>query len=251
MQPGFYFVTFRPLVSTKAGREASERYSLPPFVDGSIRREPDFEHEMPAISCLCRGGNFAPRLLVGDHVAYATVKGRYDGHPAHRRLVAMLRVEGLFDSHEAAAAWYNAEGIALPNNLMVPGNKAKPLAHSVRGDQRTEPEAGCSGNRRTEKPSAKRPGCGKCVNPREARESRGGGCSVHADWDKAYLERSRRHPRVAVCTRLFYDLEYSATMLTDNDLQRVFGRVPGTRNPGRHPMQMFDRLFGRVNALAA
>lgn len=72
-----FFVTYRPLGCSPDGRDASERFSIPPLVDGSIRREPDLQHERPGISCLCRGKMFAPRLLVGDHVVYVTAKGGY------------------------------------------------------------------------------------------------------------------------------------------------------------------------------
>jgi hypothetical protein len=52
----FYVNSYAPLVSTSAGVEASRRFGIEPFVDYSIRREPDLEHEYPAITCVCRGG---------------------------------------------------------------------------------------------------------------------------------------------------------------------------------------------------
>ena len=118
-----FVATFHPLVRTKAGREASSRLAIPPFVDGSCRREPDFESAFPAITALCRGGNFAPRLQPGDAVAYLTVRGRYlhDKVPGWR-IVSVLRVLERFESHHAAAEWYAARNIPLPNNCLVPGN---------------------------------------------------------------------------------------------------------------------------------
>jgi hypothetical protein len=72
-----FLAAFRPMVITKAGRDASARFGLPPFIDGSIRREPDLESPYPSISALCRGALFAPRLRPGDRVAFITVKGAY------------------------------------------------------------------------------------------------------------------------------------------------------------------------------
>ena len=56
VMPNYYLNSYAPLVSTAAGRKAWELHELPPFIDGSIRREPDLEHEFPSISCLCRAG---------------------------------------------------------------------------------------------------------------------------------------------------------------------------------------------------
>ena len=75
--PVAYLVSYAPLVSSKTGREVSRLHSIPPFVDGSIRREPDLQHKYPSVSCLCRTDKFAPRLRVGDFVAYLTQKRRY------------------------------------------------------------------------------------------------------------------------------------------------------------------------------
>lgn len=77
--PFFYLNTYVPLAASKAGRDASDRYKIAPFVDGSIRREPDLEHPFPAITCLCRADKFAPRLIPGDIVAYMLRKDRYGG----------------------------------------------------------------------------------------------------------------------------------------------------------------------------
>jgi hypothetical protein len=44
--PRLFINSFHVLVNYPFGRESSEKYSLPPFIDGSIRREPDLEHEL-------------------------------------------------------------------------------------------------------------------------------------------------------------------------------------------------------------
>ena len=70
--PRYFLSSYKPLVWTTFGRAAALKHGLLPFIDGSIRREPDLEHEHPSISCLCRAGKFAPRLRVGDVVGYIT-----------------------------------------------------------------------------------------------------------------------------------------------------------------------------------
>lgn len=69
-----FLVAYRPLIHRRAGRVAAEQFHLPPFLDGSCRREPDLESAFPSISALCRGRNFAPRLRVGDLAAYLAAK---------------------------------------------------------------------------------------------------------------------------------------------------------------------------------
>jgi hypothetical protein len=129
-----YPVSYHPLVEHRAGKIAAARYGIPSFVDGSCRREPDFESEFPSISALCRGRNFAPRLRVGDTAAYMTIKRRWGGHPEkHWRLTAVLRVHERFQSHEQAAAWYIAQGLPLPSNCMVDGNPPVPFDQTAQG----------------------------------------------------------------------------------------------------------------------
>jgi hypothetical protein len=127
-----FLVTFRPLVNRKAGRVAAERFGLPPFIDGSCRREPDLESPVPSISALCRGRNFAPRLHVGDTTVYLATKSSWGGHAErHWRLVAVLRVRERFENHALAAAWYQAQGLALPSNCWVEGNPPIPYERTV------------------------------------------------------------------------------------------------------------------------
>src|ERR1043166_992916 len=101
--PKCYINSYRPLVSTAEGRRASEKHRVPPFVDGSIRREPDLEHAFPSITCLCRAKQFTPRLHVGDYIAFMTVKGSYDRRTEHRRLTAVLEVLKVRPNHSEAA----------------------------------------------------------------------------------------------------------------------------------------------------
>lgn len=124
-----YLNSYRPLVSTKTGRNVSHTYGILPFVDGSCRREPDFESPYPSISALCRGSKFAPKLCKGDIIVYITVKRKYCGvsSKAHWRLVSILKVIERFESHKDAANWYKSKKLKLPSNCIVKGNKPYPM----------------------------------------------------------------------------------------------------------------------------
>ncbi len=212
MEPAFYVNSFRPLAATRAGRRASEAHGLPPFIDGSIRREPDFEHPHPVITCLCRADRFAPRLCRGDHVSYITVKGRHGSRTPQRRLVAVLVVERLFDSHADAAAWFDHQGLQLPNNLMVKGNPPNPLGHSHRRNKhRGLPDD-----------------------------------EWQRKWDLGYHARARAHGRVVGCSVILVDTSWSAPMVSESVLESVFGRVPATRNPGRHDIHLMHRFLDQL-----
>lgn len=194
-----YFVnSYRPLAFTRKGRISSESKTIPPFVDGSIRREPDFENQFPSISCLCRTDKFAPRLRVEDIVAYMTVKGRYDSGDAHRRLTAVLQVSEIFPTHRNAADWYRQKNVSLPNNCLVPGNRPKPLNESHQHFR--------SGS------------CSSCT-------------SKARTWDLGYQKRARQYPVFVVCRTLFVDLSWQAPVIEEQHLIRAFGRVLPTRNP--------------------
>jgi hypothetical protein len=122
-----FLCSYRPLVESMLGQRTVNQLGLPPFVDASCRREPDFESKFPSISALCRCGHFAPRLRVGDTVVYITRKARYfNAAESHWRLVAILKVLVSFETHSAAADWYRVQGQPLPSNCMVSGNP--PLA---------------------------------------------------------------------------------------------------------------------------
>lgn len=207
VQPRFYLNTYRPLIATRHGREASREHSILPFVDGSIRREPDLEQPFPTISCLCRAGLFAPRLRIGDVVAYVTVKNAERGQ---RRLPALLKVVRLFDTHVDAAAWFHDQGLPLPSNCLVPGNRPLHMSmslHAAFGPHRE---------------------CGKA------------GCNA---WDTGYQMRARQHGRFVVCEALHRDLDWSAPIVHEHHLTEAFGRIPPTRNPSDLPWKGLSRLL--------
>jgi len=201
-----YLNSYKPLALTAVGRAASQRFNIPPFVDGSIRREPDLEHEYPAITCLCRADKFAPRLIEDDLVAYMTTKRRFGRSSAHRRLTAVLRVIEVVDSHADGAEWYRQRRLSLPNNCMIPGNRAKPLQRS----HQHSPVLACGGE---------------------------SGCGL---WDRRYRIRARRWGSFAICERLWAELSWDAPVIEDDDFIAAFDSVPGTRNPGALPQDEFN-----------
>ncbi len=208
----YYLNSYAPLIINRRGSQISSSSDIPPFVDGSIRREPDLEHEQPAITCLCRGKQFTPRLEIGDHIAYLTKKVRFDTRtPRQRRLTAVLRVKELFANHEAAAEWYLQHNRSLPNNIVVDGNAAKLLKESHCKFQRVL--LGVDDN------------------------------SGRSRWDNTYRKRAKRFPVVAVCDRLFVDIQESAPIISDDMLANAFGKIPGTQNPGRLAKAAFMKLL--------
>jgi hypothetical protein len=209
-----FVVTYTPLVGSKAGREAVEHYGLLPFIDGSIRREPDLEHARPSISCLCRAGKFVPRLQVGDRVLYMTHRRRYGGPTTHWRVTAALRVIQLFESHTAAAVWYAKQRMATPSNCMVPGNKAKPMEHSHQ--------------------MVRHPGCG----PKSGLRDR---------WDAQYAKRAAKWPKMVATEVLFRDLSWNAPVVERREeLEKALGRVPGTQNPGQVTLAGLRKLMKQL-----
>jgi hypothetical protein len=209
--PRLFVNTYRPLALTRSGMDVARRESLPPFVDSSIRREPDLEHEWPAISCLCRAGKFAPRLAVGDIVVYLTVKARYRSKRSHRRLTAVLRVVQRFSTHREAARWYRSRRQRLPSNCIACGNPPLPLTQTA---------------------------------------LRGAGCAAAEQLERCYCARSREHGDFLACEPLYRELSFDAPVVHDSDLKHVFGKVPGTQNPAPFPVELLRRLARRLGLRA-
>jgi len=212
-----FLATFRPLTKSLRGRRAAEQFGLPSFIDGSCRREPDFESAFPSITATCRAGQFAPRLRVGDRVAYLTVKARYPGDAeAGWRFVALLRVIGRFSSHEAAAEWYLQRGLPLPSNCLVHGNAPKPL-------ELTNAMPPCDNT--------------DCVvvedDPINTIES----------WDAIYHSRVGMWPVFLVCEPEFLEL-FAPPQVCESEMKKVFGRKPGTQTPPEITCEQLNRLLG-------
>lgn len=212
-----FLVSYRPLCRTPAGKKAIERYGLKPYIDGSCRREPDFEAALPTITCLCRGGLFAPRLRVGDRVAYISKQGVYSEEDPHWRLTALLEVRRRFESHVSAAAWFRQEGLFVPRNCMTDETAPLPL-HLTDGEIPT--------------------------NLRRHRDLLSSE-QIIRHWDKAYAARASAHPTVVVCATLFLNLQTPPKILR-RDWLNWLGRVPITRNPPQIDEKLWSLLMQRA-----
>jgi hypothetical protein len=210
----FYLNAYNPLVRTTHGLKASESNHIPPFVDGSIRREPDLQNRFPSITCICRGENFAPRLDENDIVFYMTKKGKYSGHDnAHYRLTAVLQVIKRFESHVQAATWYRSQSgfkdgdteLGVPSNCIVPENP--PLPPDLSSKDPCDPDVSLD------------------------------------EWDGRYQARARANGTFIVCKKRFVDLSWNAPIILKADLEEAFGSTPGTRNPGKKSPRSFAKLI--------
>lgn len=210
----YYLNVYHPLITTAFGCKARSSKDLYPFVDGSIRREPDLEHCYPPITCLCRADKFAPRLEVMDIVAYMTIKGMYGNENVkHYRLTAVLQIIKKLNSHEEGAKWYKEKGMLLPSNCMADGNPSKSFSESNGG---------------------------KLISTRWSDEVK------RRCWDAGYLKRAKQHPIFLICNPLFIDLSMNAPVVTVESLKKHFGRVPGMRNPTSFPQEQFYNFLSSL-----
>lgn len=196
-----YLAKYHPLNSTSEGRRAATQFNVLPYVDGSCRREPDFESEFPSISALCRGKLFAPRLEEGDEIVYITIKNRYGETSKHWRIVAHLKIFKCFDTHLKAAEWYREKVGKLPSNCMVAGNPPIPLYRTLHG------ASYCA------------PGCGSAAATLKQR-------------NEHYQERADTTPIFFACETVWKELN-SPTILTDKAAFKILKskKRVNARNP--------------------
>ena len=212
MSSNIFLTTYHPLIVRGTGRTAAQDYNLPPFVDASCRREPDFEHPFPSISAICHAAGFAPRLHIGDTVVYLTVKRSYLGiKPAHWRLTSILRVIERFEKHREAADWYESQGLWLPSNCLVRGNPPLPLEKTI-GYHKGEDK--------------------KLIKATKVER-----------WDSGYWKRSRQYGTFLACEDLFTEL-WQPPILHNVDAEAIFdqGQMPGTQTPPKISNTEFERL---------
>lgn len=200
-----YLAKYRPLNSTSEGQRATTQFDILPYVDGSCRREPDFECEFPSISALCRGKLFAPHLKEGDEVVYITTKNRYGEAFRHWRIVARLKIFKRFNTHPAAAAWYRKNADKLPSNCMVSGNPPLPLAHTSRST------SSCT------------PGCG--------------GAAMLKQWNEHYQRRADTIQFFLACKTVWKELN-SPAILTDQAAFKILKSKE--RINARNPIEITD-----------
>ena len=198
-----YLVTYCPLNINQSGCKAMRKHNLPPYIDGGCRREPDLQSAFPSISAVCRAGKFAPRLKVGDTVVYITFLDRATDA---WRMTAILEVREWFKSHEDAAAWYRNQGLPLPSNCLVKNNDPLPLDHTHSLSD-------------------------ECEMPMKPRGCQPAGDIILRDWDESYQKRVRNYPMFLRCEALYPVDLYNPPILTREDVKRIFGKMPSTRNP--------------------
>lgn len=203
----YFLNTYTPLIAFPAGWAAVLKHNLPPYIDGSCRREPDLESAFPSITAVCRGRIFVPRLNKGDKIIYMTKKGNFPFHSTpHWRLVAILQVRDVMPTHADAANWYQAQGVPLPSNCLVPGNLPVTLDRTV-----ADSEPGVSD------------------------------AAVIKAWDKGYQDRVKVTGRFIICDSLFCEL-HDPPVLEQSDLHGIFGKTPNTRIPATIQPQHFAAL---------
>jgi hypothetical protein len=195
----YFLNSYKPLCYTKEGREAIKSFDLPPYIDASCRREPDFQSAYPSISALCRIEKFVPRLKVGDSIVYMTVKGNYKPEKfSHWRLAAILKVLHRFESHKAAALWYQEKNLPLPSNCMIAENECLP--YEMTG-------------------GAPKDFIRISDNARRLKL-----------WDSEYKKRMQICGIFIVCESEYLELN-NPPILTSERLNGIFGKIPGTQNP--------------------
>lgn len=217
----YYLNTYRPLCKTKFGRQAILKYSLLPFIDGSCRREPDFESEFPSITAICRVDKFVPRLWPGDKIVYLTVQGNYmhELNP-HYRLVSVLEVVERFENHGDAAKWYRNKNFKLPNNCLVDNNAPMSVEYTLG----SIPEKII---RRFDKypNNQKNVALGKYLS----------------EWDNEYWERVKKCSIFIVCKKYYLELN-EPKIIYPEEIRKIFNRIPGTQNPPQISKDDFKSL---------
>ena len=107
----YYLCSYDPLCSSDKGLAAIQAHGIDPYVDHSSRREPDLENPNPSITTLCRSDKFAPRLNIGDIVAYITT--------GTHKLTAILQIVNKMNNHKEAHKWYQQRGFEIPSNCVI------------------------------------------------------------------------------------------------------------------------------------
>ena len=189
-----YLTSFYPLCSTKKGKLAIKTYSeLDPYIDGSCRREPDFENPFPCITGLCRP-RFAEKLEEHDIVIYVTNKKGVGS----RKVVAVFKVIKKINDHKSAQDWYNERKITIPNDLMLDRTSPFPLdkTHQIMGWN-----SWIDGPHNLE------------------------------NWENGYIKRADESKQVAVCSKeIFINLK-EPIALSDKDWKKISNRALCTQNP--------------------
>jgi hypothetical protein len=195
-----YLNTFTPLAINKYGKESAKKNNLPLFIDGSCRREPDFENPRPAITQLCRPQKLVTRLKKNDLIIYITKAGKYGTKETHWKLISILEVIDLLPDHNSALAYYEQQKLPVSQNIICEKTVPLPLDHTH----------GINSNN---------------TSNLDATE-------VIYQWDRQYKYRAIKYPKVAI-TQVWNGIINldNPPAISHAMMQSIFRRIPGTQNP--------------------
>lgn len=202
--------SFRPLCSTLLGIEAIKKYKLPPFIDGSCRREPDFENQFPSITALCRKSKFAPHLRKDDIIVYMTVGGKFPPHKYGHHLVAILQVVEIYRTHQLGQNAYLKDGLLTPSNCMVTGNPPFDFDKTF-GNFKKNPQL-------------------KTFLSRSQKQQLQIGRTLIKAWDSSYLATSLSWSCFVKTNSIYLNID-NPILILRSDLCNIFSKLPGTQTP--------------------
>jgi len=192
--------SFTPLACNKFGRASALNNNLPFFIDGSCRREPDFQNPNPAITQLCRPKKLVPRLNIGDLVIYITKLGRYGDPQGHWKLIGILEVIDFAQNHNSAVSFYTNRNIPVSQNIICNQTTPYPLnmTHGING----LPKSNMTAQR------------------------------IISRWNAGYIYRANNYPKLAI-TKVWENILFlqNPPIITHVMMQNIFGRIPGTQTP--------------------
>lgn len=195
-----FLTSFTPLAYNKKGLAAAAKYNLPLYIDGSCRREPDFENPKPAITQLCRPTKLVTRLNKDDLIIYITKLGKYGTPTADWKLIAILKVIDVVADHQAALNFYTQQNIPISQNIICSQTTPFPLdkTHEL---------------------------CGFDTNGLTPQR-------IISKWDALYSWRAKKYPAVAITEVLEGVLHLNNPPIINHQMMKtIFGRIPGTQNP--------------------
>jgi hypothetical protein len=218
--------SYRPLCSTLIGINAINRHKFPPFIDGSCRREPDFQNTYPSISALCRQGQFAPHLKVNDIIIYMTVGGQFQPYKLGHHLVAILLVKKVFATHQDGQIEYLNRKLQTPSNCMVQNNLPNDFDQT-------------SGNFKTKKQIV------TFLSRSQQQQNQIGQNRIY-HWDNDYLTKSIKWP-CFIMTRPLYLNIHNPTLISSKTFDTIFGKIPNTQTPNKLNTKQLQELSNLVN----
>lgn len=192
--------SFTPLAVNKIGRASATNYNLQLYIDGSCRREPDFENSKPAITQLCRPKKLVTRLSDRDLIIYISKLGRYGTKQAHWKFISILEVIAIVPDHNSALTFYTKNKIPVSQNIICNSTSPLPLeyTHGINENNKKETDA----------------------------------IKVIKRWNAGYIYRAKQYPEVAI-TQVWNDVLHldNPPIINHQMMKSIFGRIPGTQNP--------------------